>query len=530
MNINMNDPTPKVVCYKKHFLEDFDNELKVITVNINCAEEDDDGEFLLLNTVEDKNSRFHHKKKKVGSGINIFENSDIICHILSFVPFVNRWKFKSLSRAFYNAFNTKYAWTTLDFQFIDVDLFNMRFLNMYQRFFDHTYALSIAVNDQNNIDKMVQTLTNLFKNLTDLRLYYRKRNSNVIYEYVHPVVMHFMRNAIKKDMYKKKKKSREQIKRFLENQFMRGVVGERNGQVQLLERNQQTNLSVNCETNQNGEEAIKDSTQNVESSGHSRIGSEDSLDMTNENSTRECTSSSNERTRNPEIKDSLNCDISDLEAYEIKTFFLENAFYKYFEEKNKNENKEIKSTLLQKYVNFMESQQLLKTKQVPMDNPYANLERIIIDVELKGSDLLFFIGKLNNLKDILISKLIYGDIYNRAQNITVFTSFIEHIKSNSIRLILFDMYYRYDYKPVDYMKYESFREILKKKKEHIFDINKEEGDELIYILQKNHLNSLNCLWSNDLCISYNMYKKLKNFKNLQMWILPGWRALSLAKQ
>lgn len=529
----MNDPTPKVVYYRKHYLEDVDNEVKVITVNINCS--DDDGrELLLLNAIS-KKPREIYKKKKVLIGTNIFQNSDIICNILSFVPFANRWRFKLLNRAFYNAFNTKYAWSTLDFQFVDIDLFNMRFLDKYQRFFDHTHALSIAVNEKNNIDRMVNTLTNLFKHLKDLRLYYRKRNANVIYEYVHPVVMHFMKNAIRKDIYKKGKKSREEIKRYLDNKFkdedvildIEEQIKEKVVEPERKEEANDTTLGDLNETNEENIEFMKN-TNVFDSLDNTGTMEEGDFDI-DKNSTINSVSSSNE-TVNNEPMDFITCDFSDLDECEIKTFFLQNAFYKYLENKNENENKTINYALFQKYVNLIETKKLCRTKQISMDSPYASLERLIIDVELKGSDLLYFIGKLNNLKDILISKLIYGNKLNRSQNIIIFTSFIEQVQSNNIRMILLDMYYRYDYKPSDYLEHEKYRDILRKRKEHVFDKNKEEGDELIYILQKSHVNSLNCLWSNDLCISYEMYKQLKKFKNLQVWILPGWRALSLAKQ
>ncbi|EUT89850.1 hypothetical protein PFAG_01359 [Plasmodium falciparum Santa Lucia] len=528
---------------------------------------------------------------------NIFKNSDIICNILSFLSFSERWKFRLLNKSFYQAFHTKYAWANIDFRFLNVDLFN--FIKKYNKLFLNTFSLSMSINGDQSVEMIINFIFKHFNKLKDLRLYFRKKNANFIYESVHPIVSNLLNckylknnnnnnNRNRKEMHKRKKKnSLYQKKQALtttnnnnnnnnDNNNDDNNNNNNGNHINCTHANHNNNYGNNYNECNDSNEHCREK-ENLQTSNFSpdiHIGQENSpnisrhakkkkkkkqidtsptkkekniehihntynsyLDSVNhyndihnnlrddnfdniENSS-SSTHSSSEKQCTPFSYEHMDCN------FELNDYFLQNNHYqKYLQKKNKEKKNEI----VEKYLHIIQSKKIWASKRLNISNNFQYLERLIIDVELKGEELLCFVGKLNNLKDIIISKLVYSNKLNRSQSIIIFTSFIEKMKRNNIRLIQLGLYFRMEHKPIDYLNNEKFRKILSERKEYVYDINKEEGDELIYILQKNHLNSLYCLWSNDLFISFEMYEQIKKFNNLKIWILPGWRALSLAKQ
>ncbi|CRG93728.1 conserved Plasmodium protein, unknown function [Plasmodium gallinaceum] len=533
---------------KKHRLEDeciSDNQVHILNSNN-------------IPYVKNNTCFCENNKKKVNylttfntlsNNYNIFKNSDIICNILSFLTFSERWKFKLLNKSFYTAFNTKYAWANLDFRFINVDLFNYDFLKKYNKLFYNTFSLSLSVNGNESVGTTINLIIKHFKYLKDLRIYFRKKNTNFIYEGVHPIVSNILNCKSIKENKKEIRKDKKCLYNCLNgnnNNMVKNIKDEKKEYEKKDKKNVdnnthygmkdgETNKIKNCKLNLNENEYKK----NYLSPKYKEITNQVSfLDSKNEIETKTKSQKNNDKSNfslkmehrtNNDNHNVLSCDFIDSNL-EFNDFFLENYYYKYMENKNEIKDNRKLNELLQKYIRIIEGKKKWKTKNMKLHNNFDNLERLIIDVELKGEELLCFVGKLNNLKDIIISKLLYSNKLNRSQNIIIFTCFIEKMKQNNIRLIQLGLYFRHEYKPIDYLNNEKFRKILSERKEYIYDINKEEGDELIHILQKNHLNSLYCLWSNDLFISFEMYEQIKKFHNLKIWILPGWRALSLAKQ
>ncbi|SOV74687.1 conserved Plasmodium protein, unknown function [Plasmodium sp. gorilla clade G3] len=540
---------------------------------------------------------------------NIFKNSDIICHILSFLSFTERWKYKLLNKSFYQAFHTKYAWVNVDFRFLNVDLFN--FIKKYNKLFLNTFSLSMSITGDQSVEMIINFIFKHFNKLKDLRLYFRKKNANFIYEGVHPIVSNllnckYLKNNNRQEMHKRKKKnSLNQKKGSLtttnnnnnnnndnnnndnnNNDNNNNDNNNNDNNNNDNNNNDNNNDNINCtaanhnnNSRHNGNDCNiqcreKEDFQTFNISPDVHIGDDNSsnilrhtkkkkinkqmdmsythkkkniehihnnynsyLDsvnhyndihnnlsddkMNNIEQSNTPTHSSTEKECTSYSYDHIDC------SFELNDLLLQNNYYqKYLEKKNK----ENKNEIVEKYLHIIQSKKIWSSKRLNISNNFECLERLIIDVELKGEELLCFVGKFYNLKDIIISKLVYSNKLNRSQSIIIFTSFIEKMKENNIRLIQLGLYFRNEHKPIDYLNNEKFRKILNERKEYVYDINKEEGDELIYILQKNHLNSLYCLWSNDLFISFEMYEQIKKFNNLKIWILPGWRALSLAKQ
>ncbi|CRH00986.1 conserved Plasmodium protein, unknown function [Plasmodium relictum] len=548
------DNISKIIKNKKHSLEDeciLDNQVHTLTTNNipnannNCFNENKKKKICYLSTHNTPSDNY-----------NIFKNSDIICNLLSFLTFSERWKFKLLNKSFYKAFNTKYAWANLDFRFIDIDLFNFEFIKKYNKLFFNTLSLSLSVNGNESIKMTIDLIIKHFKYLKDLRVYFRKKNTNFIYEGVHPVVSNILNCKMikenKKEIYKDKRflcnrlndnnnnnsnliknikdENEEYNKKDRENDNNDTYYNRRNGEIKkkknyklyLNEKEDKKNYaSSKCKGKENGVPLLNNNSDNN--------NEEEKEIKSSKNNDKNIFSLKVIQRENSDDYNISSCDLLDSDL-EFNNFFLENYYYKYIDNKNEIEDNVKSDELLQKYIRIIESRKKWKTKNLEIRNNFENLERLIIDVELKGEELLCFVGKLNNLKDIIISKLLYSNKLNRSQNIIIFTCFIEKMRQNNVRLIQLGLYFKHEYKPVDYLNNEKFRKILSERKEYVYNINKEEGDELIHILQKNHLNSLYCLWSNDLFISFEMYEQIKNFHNLKIWILPGWRALSLAKQ
>ncbi|SOV12271.1 conserved Plasmodium protein, unknown function [Plasmodium gaboni] len=510
--------------------------------------------------------------KRYPKEYNIFKNSDIICHILSFLTFTDRWKYKLLNKSFYQAFHTKYAWISVDFRFLNVDLYN--FFKKYNKLFLNTFSLSMSITGDQSVEMIINFIFKHFNKLKDLRLYFRKKNTNFIYEGVHPIVSNllnckYLKNNNRQDMHKRKKKnSLSQKKETTTNNNNKNnndnnnknnndndnnnniincneycseednlqtpnifhdalIEGENNSNILRHTKKKKINKHIHTSTTKkekniehahNNYNSVLDNTNHYNDIHNNMWG--DNINNNEESNTP--TDSSTDKEYTPFSYEHIDC------SFELNDLLLQNNYYqKYLEKKNKEKKK---NEIIEKYLHIIQSKKIWSSKTLNISNNFECLERLIIDVELKGEELLCFVGKFNNLKDIIISKLVYSNKLNRSQSIIIFTSFIEKMKQNNIRLIQLGLYFRNEQKPIDYLNNEKFRKILNERKEYVYDINKEEGDELIYILQKNHLNSLYCLWSNDLFISFEMYEQIKKFNNLKIWILPGWRALSLAKQ
>ncbi|CAC9696226.1 conserved Plasmodium protein, unknown function [Plasmodium sp. DRC-Itaito] len=485
---------------------------------------------------------------------NIFKNSDIICHILSFLSFTERWKSKLLNKSFYQAFHTKYAWTNVDFRFLNIDLFN--FIKKYNKLFLNTFSLSMSITGDQSVEMIMDFIFKHFNKLKDLRLYFRKKNTNFIYEGVHPIVSNllnckYLKNNNRQEIHKRKKKNSLYQKKE-----------------PLNTKNNNNNNNINCTTSNHNNNCMhkcndcyehssqKENFQTSYFSPDTHIGEENSSNILRhtkkKKKNKQIDTSPKEKEKNIEhIHNNYNSYLDSLNHYndihnnlcydnfnnteqsntpthsssekqctsysyehincnfELNDLLLQNNYYqKYLERKNKEKKNEI----VEKYLHIIQSKKIWSSKRLNISNNFEYLERLIIDVELKGEELLCFVGKFYNLKDIIISKLVYSNKLNRSQSIIIFTSFIEKMKQNNIRLIQLGLYFRNEHKPIDYLNNEKFRKILNERKEYVYDINKEEGDELIYILQKNHLNSLYCLWSNDLFISFEMYEQIKKFK------------------
>ncbi|SCN27338.1 conserved Plasmodium protein, unknown function [Plasmodium berghei] len=382
---------------------------------------------------------------------HVLNNSDIVCNILSFLTFAERWKYKIISMSFYNAFNTKYGWNSVDFRFFNIDLLNMNFLDKYKKLLFNTNGLFLSVHENENVEEIINFSINNFKNIKDLRLYFRKKNTNYIYE--------------------------EDILKFTENET----------------ESYHTYNSNNNESEIDNKQFHEYNNINYYFSTFPYY----SIDY------------------DPDFSESFftNCN----------TFHLSRS-----KNSPKNsENNNIKNDTIQKYMNILKKNNVCKNLEMKID--FHNLERLVLDVEIKGNDLLCFVGKFKNLKDIIISKLLYSDNLNRSQIVTIFTCFVDKIKQNNIRIIQLGLYFRHEHKKTNYLNNETFRKLLNEHTNSFYDINNEEGDELISILYKKHSESLYCLWSNDLFISYEMYESIKKFRNLKIWTLPGWSALSFAK-
>ncbi|KAI4837351.1 F-box protein FBXO6 [Plasmodium brasilianum] len=494
---------------------------------------------------------------------NIFKNCDIVCNILPFLTFSERWNNKLLNKSFYKSFNTKYAWTSLDFRFLDVDLFNFSFFKKYNKLFYNTVSLSLSVNGNKRVEVTINMIIKHFKNLKDLRLYFRKKNTNYIYEGVHPIVSNILNLQILQDG---KSERGEQVKCGREKDVRERDDRERDDQERDdRERDDQERddrerddrerddrerddrekcKHESCKSNNRVPDKCSDRVH-IRTDGdecEQKEYDEDTKARNYNNSAKGkrdkkekvfCSYKEYHTNENKDLYNSLPNDFTNCDIH-LNDLFLEKYYYyyycKYKEDKDYMENSLLTEESLQKYLYNIEHIKIFKNRNLILSNTFNNLERLVLDVELKGDELLCFVGKLNNLKDIIISKLLYSNKLNKSQSITIFTCFIEKMKQNNIRLIQLGLYFRNEYKPIDYLNNKKFRKILNERKEYLYNINKEEGDELIYILQKNHLNSLYCLWSNDLFISFEMYEQIKKFNNLKVWILPGWRALSLAKQ
>ncbi|ANQ09015.1 Uncharacterized protein PCOAH_00035320, partial [Plasmodium coatneyi] len=345
-------------------------------------------------------------------------------------PDAHPWSCKLLSRSFYQAFHTKYAWDHIDVRFLDVDIFKLNFLKTFNKHFVNTFSLFLSINENTRAEPTINLAVSNFPRLTDLRLYCRKKNNNYIFEGVHPMV----------------------------SSLLTRKAAITQGEVHREGKNPKEGDAPN-DKHEHGD------------------GSAPGITSPREQRDNRC---------NQSPVDLPHWD------FELSDLFLYN--------------------------------------RIQLANQFEHLERLVLDVKLRGDELLPFVGKMTNLKDIILSKLLYTDKLNRAQCITIFTCFIEQIKKNNIRVLQLGLFFTREYKPTDYLDNELFRKIVKDRTELTSHADKEEGDELIYVLHKNHLHSLYCLWSNDLFISFDMYERIRTFSNLKIWILPGWRALSLVKQ
>lgn len=406
------------------------------------------------------------------------QNSDTVCNILSFMPFSQRWSCKLLSRSFYQAFHTKYAWNHVDVRFLDVDIFKFNFLKTFNRHFVNTFSLFLSINENTSAEPTINLAMNNFPRLTDLRLYCRKKNNNYIFEGVHPMV----------------------------SSLLSGKATVAQGEVHREGKNPKESETSN-DKHEHGD------------------GSASGMIYPRERPGNHCSQSP--------------VDLPDWDL-ELNDLFLYSRYYGHREGERQNgrDNEEDDGDEVAQEVEdpvdnlhaIAARTHIWKAKKIQLSNQFEHLERLVLDVKIRGDELLPFVGKMTNLKDIILSKLLYTDKLNRAQCITIFTCFIEQIKKNNIRVLQLGLFFTREYKPTDYIDNELFRKIVKGRTELTSHVDKEEGDELIYILHKNHLHSLYCLWSNDLFISFDMYERIRTFSNLKIWILPGWRALSLVKQ
>ncbi|CXI79869.1 conserved Plasmodium protein, unknown function [Plasmodium berghei] len=422
---------------------------------------------------------------------HVLNNSDIVCNILSFLTFAERWKYKIISMSFYNAFNTKYGWNSVDFRFFNIDLLNMNFLDKYKKLLFNTNGLFLSVHENENVEEIINFSINNFKNIKDLRLYFRKKNTNYIYEGIHPTVANLLNNKFLNEKKKKKKK------------------------------NEKYTFNNTCYAPNQLEDILK-FTENETESYHTYNSNNNESEIDN---------------KQFHEYNNINYYFSTFPYYSIdydpdfsESFFTNCNTFHLSRSKNSpknSENNNIKNDTIQKYMNILKKNNVCKNLEMKID--FHNLERLVLDVEIKGNDLLCFVGKFKNLKDIIISKLLYSDNLNRSQIVTIFTCFVDKIKQNNIRIIQLGLYFRHEHKKTNYLNNETFRKLLNEHTNSFYDINNEEGDELISILYKKHSESLYCLWSNDLFISYEMYESIKKFRNLKIWTLPGWSALSFAK-
>ncbi|SCN62253.1 conserved Plasmodium protein, unknown function [Plasmodium chabaudi chabaudi] len=419
---------------------------------------------------------------------HVLNNSDIVCNILSFLTFPERWKHKIISMSFYNAFNTKYGWDTVDFRFFNINLLNINFLDKYKKRLFNTNGLFLSVHENDNVEEIINFSLNNFKNIKDLRLYFRKKNTNYIYEGIHPTVANLLNSKFLNE--KKKYKINNEKCTFNDTTY---------------ESNKFDDFQIKHQDDYNNNESEIDDK-------HSR----------------ECNNINYYINTYPYYSMDYDPDFSESFFTNSDAFTLPRSknLKKNIENDNsKNDN--IKNDIIQRHMHIFKKNNVCKNLEMKID--FHGLERLILDVEIKGNDLLCFVGKFKNLKDIIISKLLYSDDLNRSQIVTIFTCFVDKIKQNNIRIIQLGLYFRHEHKKTNYLNNETFRKLLNERTKSFCDINSEEGDELISILYKKHSQSLYCLWSNDLFISYEMYENIKKFRNLKIWTLPGWSALSFAK-
>ncbi|KJP86991.1 hypothetical protein AK88_03390 [Plasmodium fragile] len=396
------------------------------------------------------------------------QSSDTVCNILSFMPFSQRWSCRLLSRSFYQAFHTKYAWDHIDVRFLDVDIFKFNFLNTFHKHFVNTLSLFLSIHENTRAEPTINLAFKNFPRLTDLRLYCRKKNNNYIFEGVHPMVSSLL-----------------------------------SGKATMPQK----------------EDVSNDTHEHADDSAH---GMTSPLD-----------SAANQCSQSP-------VDLSDWD-FEFSDLFLYNRYYGHGQADSQNgrynHGQEDGEGIAHEVDDPPDNlhaiaarSHIWKQQRLHLANQFEHLERLVLDVKVRGDELLPFVGKMTNLKDIILSKLLYTDKLNRAQCITIFTCFIEQIKKNNIRVLQLGLFFTREYKPTDYLDNELFRKLVKGRTQLTSNADKEEGDDLIHVLHKNHLHSLYCLWSNDLFISFDMYERIRTFSNLKVWILPGWRALSLVKQ
>ncbi|GAW81876.1 hypothetical protein, conserved [Plasmodium gonderi] len=454
---------------------------------------------------------------------NIFQNADIVCNILSFIPFSKRWNCKLLSRSFYQAFHTKYAWDNLDVRFLDVDIFKLHFFKKYNKYFVNASSLFLSINENTSAEMIINLVIKHFTHLKDIRIYCRKENTNYIFEGVHPMVSTILNGKKFQEGKKNSCLSRDTSSNHPPSPSEGQIAGGETDEQEIT----QTAIGQVTYPNECNDKNDKQENRDPDDV-HSKKFQQGFKDEQRNDSTNEFIDY----------------------AFEMNDFFLYNQYYRCGEKINGESEKRYERSAqktaqkrahrsaedakdeesMENVLKIIERRKIWNMKIFEIENKFENLERLVLDVKLKGDELLPFVGRLTNLKDIIISKLLYTDKLNRSQCITIFTCFIEKMKKNNVRVIQLGLFFTREYKPADYMNNENFRKIMNSRTEYISDPNKEEGDELIYILKKNHFDSLYCLWSNDLFISFDMYEQIQKFRNLQIWILPGWRALSLVKQ
>lgn len=414
------------------------------------------------------------------------QSSDTVCNILSFMPFSQRWSCKLLSKSFYKAFHTKYAWDHIDVRFLNVDIFKVNFLKTFSNHFVNTSSLFLSINENTCAEAIINMVVQNFPRLRDLRVYCRKKNNNYIFEGVHPMVSSLL-----------------------------------SGKAAMPQREVH-----------NGEKCPKE--------GDATNDKHEDADGTTPGMT-------SPRERRGKRCSQSPMDLPDWDL-ELSDLFLYSRYYGHGKGKGQNGSHDggdeerpngeddgeggaqEADNPPDNFHTIAARTHIWNAQRIHLPNQFEHLERLVLDVKLRGDELLPFVGKMTNLKDIILSKLLYTDKLNRAQCITIFTCFIEKIKKNKIRVLQLGLFFTREYKPTDYMDNELFRKIVKDRTELTSHPDKEEGDELIYVLHRNHLHSLYCLWSNDLFISFDMYERIRTFSNLKIWILPGWRALSLVKQ
>ncbi|CAI7721484.1 F-box protein FBXO6, putative [Plasmodium vivax] len=423
------------------------------------------------------------------------QSSDAVCNILSFMPFAQRWNCKLLSRSFYEAFHTKYAWDNIDVRFQNLDIFKINFVKSFDKHFVNTFSLFLSINENTRAEPTINLAINNFPRLRDLRLYCRKKNNSYIFEGVHPIVSSLLSG--------------------------KGAVAQR-------------------EVHTTGECPKEGDTPNDKHEHGDGDGKAPGMTSPRERRANRCSQSP--------------VDLPDWD-FELSDLFLYSRYYGQGEGARQNgghvsgegdgemHNGEVHDARRsgegaaqeaddppESFLTIAARTHMWNAQRVQLENQFEHLERLVLDVKLRGDELLPFVGRMTNLKDIILSKLLYTDKLNRAQCITIFTCFIEKIKKNNIRVLQLGLFFTREYKPTDYLDSELFRKIVKDRRELTSHADKEEGDELIHVLHRNHLHSLYCLWSNDLFISFAMYERIRTFRNLKVWILPGWRALSLVKQ
>ncbi|GAB67404.1 hypothetical protein PCYB_114240 [Plasmodium cynomolgi strain B] len=439
------------------------------------------------------------------------QNSDAVCNILSFMPFSQRWSCKLLSKSFYQAFHTKYAWDHIDVRFLNVDIFKINFLKTFNKHFVNTFSLFLSINENTRAEPIINLAIKNFPRLTDLRLYCRKKNNNYIFEGVHPMVSSLLSGkmaVVQKEGHRAGKCPKEGDAPNEKHEHGDGSAP-RMTSPQERRGNRCSQSPVDLpDWDLELSDLFLYSRYYGHGEGERQNGRHDSGDDGRHDSGGDGRHNGEEDGgRHDSGGDGRHNGEDDGEGSAL-------------EEDDPLDN--IHTIAARTHI--------WNEQRIHLANQLEHLERLVLDVKLRGDELLPFVGKMTNLKDIILSKLLYTDKLNRAQCITIFTCFVEKIKKNSIRVLQLGLFFTREYKPTDYLENELFRKIVKDRTEFTSHADKEEGDELIYVLHKNHLHSLYCLWSNDLFISFDMYERIRTFSNLKIWILPGWRALSLVKQ